>query len=72
MNLASLIQLRDRRGIVYDRAARRAAFSKFKALLKKAVARTIDDLLDRLAQGLPQLIPDDCASYFTAAGYGPV
>ena len=48
------------------------AFSKFKALLKKAAARTIEDLWTAIAQALPQLTPSDCASYFTAAGYGPV
>ena len=48
------------------------AFSKFKALLKKAAARTIDDLWTAIAQALPQLTPNDCANYFTAAGYGPV
>ena len=31
------------------------AFSKFKALLKKAAARTIDDLWTAIAQALPQL-----------------
>jgi len=48
------------------------AFSKFKALLKKAAARTIEDLWTAIAQALPQLTPNDCANYFTAAGYGPV
>jgi transposase len=48
------------------------AFSKFKALLKKAAARTIDDLWTAIAQALPQLTPNDCANYFTAAGYGAV
>ena len=48
------------------------AFSKFKALLKKAAARTIEDLWAAIAQALPQLTPNDCANYFTAAGYGPV
>ena len=48
------------------------AFSKFKALLKKAAARTIEDLWTAIAKALPQLTPNDCANYFTAAGYGPV
>ena len=48
------------------------AFSKFKALLKKAAARTIEDLWTAIAQALPKLTPNDCANYFTAAGYGPV
>ena len=33
------------------------AFSKFKALLKKAAARTIEDLWTAIAQALPQLTP---------------
>ena len=48
------------------------AFSKFKALLKKAAARTIEDLWTAIAQALPQLTPNDCANYFAAAGYGSV
>ncbi len=48
------------------------AFSKFKALLKKAAARTIDDLWTAIAQALPQLTLSDCTNYFAAAGYGPV
>lgn len=48
------------------------AFSKFKALLKKAAARTIEDLWTAIAQALPQLTPSDCANYFTAAAYGSV
>jgi transposase len=48
------------------------AFSKFKALLKKAAARTIEDLWTAIAQALPQLTPSDCANYFTATGCGSV
>ena len=48
------------------------AFSKFKALLKKAAARTIDDLWAAIAQALPQLTPNNFANYFTAAGYGSI
>jgi hypothetical protein len=48
------------------------AFSKLKALLKKAAARTIEDLWTAIAQALPRLPPRDSASYFTAAGYEPV
>ena len=48
------------------------AFSKFKALLKKAAARTVEDLWTAIAQAVPQLTPNDCTNYFTAAGYGPV
>ena len=48
------------------------AFSKFKALLKKAAARTVEDLWNAIAQALPMLSPHDCRSYFEAAGYGAV
>ena len=48
------------------------AFSKFKALLKKAAARTIQDLCTAIALALPKLTPKDCANYFAAAGYEAV
>ena len=48
------------------------AFSKFKALLRKAAARTIDDLWNAIAKALPMLSPHDCRNYFAAAGYGAV
>jgi transposase len=45
------------------------AFSKFKAFLKKAAARTVGDLWDAIAEGIDTLTPDDCENYFAAAGY---
>jgi len=48
------------------------AFSKLKALLKKAAARTINDLWQAIAEALPRLTPDDCRNYFEAAGYDAV
>jgi transposase len=48
------------------------AFSKLKALLQKAAARTIEDLWTAIAQALPKLTPQDCANYFIAAGYDAV
>jgi transposase len=48
------------------------AFSKFKALLKKAAARTIDDLWCAIADALPKITASDCRSYFAAAGYDRV
>ena len=48
------------------------AFSKLKALLKKAAARTIEDLWNAIAQALPMLTAQDCHNYFAAAGYGAV
>ena len=47
------------------------AFSKLKAFLRKAAARTIPDLWDVIRDALPLFTPKDCASYFTAAGYEP-
>ena len=47
------------------------AFSKLKALLRKAAARTIDGLWDTIRDALPQFTPAECANYFTAAGYEP-
>ena len=48
------------------------AYSKLKALLKKAAARTIDGLLEAIAHALPRITGSDCIGYFAAAGYGPV
>jgi transposase len=47
------------------------AFSKLKALLRKAAARTIRSLWDAIRDALPQITPAECANYFTAAGYEP-
>jgi transposase len=47
------------------------AFSKLKATLRKAAARTIDHLWDVIRNALPLFTPTDCANYFAAAGYEP-
>lgn len=47
------------------------AFSKFKALLRKAAARTVNDLWDTVAQCLNAFTPGECRNYFRAAGYEP-
>ena len=47
------------------------AFAKLKAILRKAAARTIDDLWNAIRDALPQFTPDECRNYFTAAGYEP-
>ena len=47
------------------------AFSKLKALLRRAAARTIPDLWTAIADALPQFTPKECANYFTACGYEP-
>jgi hypothetical protein len=47
------------------------AFSKLKAILRKAAARTVPDLWDAIRDALPRISPNDCANYFSAAGYEP-
>ena len=47
------------------------AFSKLKALLRKTAARTIDDLWKAIGDAIPLFTPQECANYFTAAGYEP-
>ena len=48
------------------------AFSKLKALLRKAAARTLDDLWNAIAAILPAFTPDECKNYFTNSAYDPV
>lgn len=48
------------------------AFSKFKALLKKAAARTVEELWDAIAAALHLITASDSSSYLAAAGYGSV
>ena len=45
------------------------AFSKLKALLRKAAARTKDDLWDAIASAIDAFTPTECKNYFAAAGY---
>ena len=45
------------------------AFSKLKALLRKAAARNIDDLWEAIAQAIEAFKPEECTNYFAAAGY---
>ena len=47
------------------------AFSKLKALLRKAAERTVDGLWGRIGALLPTFTPHECANFFTAAGYEP-
>jgi transposase len=47
------------------------AFSKLKALLRKAAARTLDDLWNAIAAILPAFTPEECKNYFTNSGYDP-
>jgi transposase len=47
------------------------AFSKLKALLRKAAARSVDDLWSVVADCLAAFKADECRNYFEAAGYEP-
>ncbi len=48
------------------------AFSKLKALLRKAAERTVDALWNRIGELLPASTPNECANFFAAAGYEPL
>ena len=47
------------------------AFAKLKALLRKAAARTYDDLLKAVGAVCDLFTEDECLNYFIAAGYKP-
>ena len=47
------------------------AFAKLKALLRKAAARTLDDLWAAIASFIGDFTPEECANYFTNSGYEP-
>ena len=45
------------------------AFSKLKALLRKAAERTVDGLWTAIGRFVDLFTPQECANYFAAAGY---
>ena len=45
------------------------AFSKLKALLKKAAARTVADLWQAISEAITSFRPKECENYFSACGY---
>lgn len=45
------------------------AFSKFKAIMRAAAARTLDGLWAAATQAIESFTQSDCTNYFTAAGY---
>ena len=47
------------------------AFSKIKAHLKKAKARTLEALWDAIRHAINAVTSDDCRGFFTATGYEP-
>ncbi len=47
------------------------AYAKLKALLRKAAARTVDDLWDAIAEAIELFTPAECANFFANSGYEP-
>ncbi|MCJ2097412.1 transposase, partial [Methylobacterium sp. E-046] len=47
------------------------AFSKLKALLRRAAERTVEGLWSAIGQLIDTVTPDECANFFAAAGYDP-
>jgi transposase len=48
------------------------AFSKLKALLRKAAERTVDGLWNKIGELLSDFTTSECANFFAAAGYDPL
>ncbi len=46
------------------------AFSKLKALLRKAAARSVEELWRVIAKALDNFTPNECLNFFSHAGYG--
>jgi len=44
-------------------------FAKFKALLRKAAARTVEALIAAIADALTKVSPQECANYLAHQGY---
>jgi transposase len=47
------------------------AFSKLKAMLRKAAERTVDDLWNAIGRIADAFTATECTNYFAAAGYDP-
>ena len=45
------------------------AFSKLKALLRKAAKRTVEELWDYLGEVLDEFTPQECRNYLASCGY---
>jgi transposase len=48
------------------------SYSKFKALMRKVAARTVPGLNRAIRSFIPQLSPQECANYFSHAGYASI
>lgn len=46
------------------------AYAKFKSLLRKTAARTVDTLETAIAEAFNAFTPQECTNYFAEAGYG--
>jgi transposase len=44
-------------------------FAKLKSILRKAGARTVDDLWDAIGNALGEFSPEECGNYLVNAGY---
>ena len=44
-------------------------FAKLKSLLRKAAARTLEDLIGAIANALTKFDPAECANYLNHSGY---
>jgi hypothetical protein len=47
------------------------AFSKLKALLRKAAERTVEGLWSAIGRLIDAVTTEECENFFTAAGYDP-
>ncbi len=47
------------------------AYAKLKALLRKAAARTVDELWNAIAEAIELFTPAECANFFANSGYDP-
>jgi transposase len=48
------------------------SYSKFKALMRKVAAQTVPALNRAIRSFIPQLSPQECANYFSHAGYASI
>jgi len=48
------------------------AFSRLKAMLRKAAKRTVKSLWNHIGELVNKFQPNECASYFKSCGYEPV
>ncbi|RQP03864.1 MAG: hypothetical protein D1H97_20985, partial [Paracoccus sp. BP8] len=59
------------RGLTRTHGVRPLILAKLKALLRKAAARTYDELWKAVGKVCDLFTEDECLNYFIAAGYEP-